>query len=137
MRDPFRQIKHLPWVPLLLVALLAVFWLFVLEFFLVISAVYVDAVLVVLRLLLTPPFNLLVEFAAAVAVGALAVYFLEWLYPRISIGIGSLWALVLCLLIAVLIRSIVPPAPLLLSPSEAILLGNALGVFWKGRRYWR
>ena len=71
-----------------------------------------------------------------VGIGALAVYLLEKFY-RLSINTAVLWALVLCLAVCLIIKSLLPIPDVLVKFNEIQLMGIAIGVFWKGRPYWR
>lgn len=84
--------------------------------------------------LLTSPLGLIITFAIPLGLGALAVLLLERL-DRSSISTGSLWGLVLCVLVARLLETALFYGALQISELE--LVGIVLGVFWKGRLYWR
>ena len=101
------------------------------------SLIYVDLIGRALALLFTPPLNIVVGLAAAVGLGALAVVFLEILYPQMLISTGVLWALLLCLFLMLVVRSLLPLPTLLLDPSYSMLIGAMLGIFLKGKPYWR
>jgi hypothetical protein len=137
MNNPLRRLGQLPWVRLFLIALLTMFWASVIELILRFSMAYVALIRQTLDLLFTPPLNVLISLAIALGVGALAVMFLEIVYPQLIINSSVLWALLLCLFLVVLLRSILPFPSLLLAPSSLMLVGNMLGVFLKGRIYWR
>lgn len=137
MHNPLQRLKQLPWVPLLLVALLTVFWASVLELILFFSSANLDLVRNALALLFEPPLNIILFFAIAMGVGALAVMFLEIIYPQVIINSGVLWALLFCLLGAMLIRSLLPIETELLQLNSLMLIGAMLGVFFKGKPYWR
>lgn len=137
MHNPLQRLKQLPWVPLLLVALLTVFWASVLELILMFSSANLDLVRNALALLFEPPLNIILFFAIAMGVGALAVMFLEIIYPQVIINSGVLWALLFCLLSAMLIRSLLPIETELLQLNSLMLIGTMLGVFFKGKPYWR
>lgn len=137
MNNPLQRLKQLPWVPLFLVALLTIFWASVLELLLVLGATSIALISNALRILFTPPLGIMIALAIAVGVGALAVVFLEVIYPQLMINSGVLWALVLCLFLTLVVRSALPPQTQLLEPSYAMLIGNMLGIFMKGKPYWR
>jgi hypothetical protein len=137
MNNPLRQLRQLPWVPLFLVALLTLFWASVIELLLRLGAVYVPLIRQALDMLFTPPLDIVLSFAIALGVGALAVLFLEIVYPQLIINAGVLWALLVCLFVMILIRSILPLPTALLAPSYMMLVGNMLGIFLKGKPYWR
>lgn len=75
--------------------------------------------------------------ATAVGIGTLAVYLCERWLPQVLLNTSSLWALVLCLLLGLVLKSLLPLPSLLLDLSQFTLIGVILGVFWKGRPYWR
>ena len=90
-----------------------------------------------LTLLYGSSLGILIPFAAAVGMGALAVYFLEYWQQQFLLNRISLWVLVLCVFLGLVLKSFLPIPPLLASVSEAALIGVTVGVFWKGRPYWR
>ncbi|MBF2049481.1 MAG: hypothetical protein EDM05_041440 [Leptolyngbya sp. IPPAS B-1204] len=137
MNNPLRRLRQLPWVPLFLIALLTLFWASVLELLLVVSSRYVPLINAALRMLFSPPLNIIMQLAIAIGLGALAVVFLEIIYPQLVIDSGILWALVLCLFLILLARSILPIPTELLEPSYTMLIGNLVGIFLKGKPYWR
>lgn len=84
----------------------------------------------------------LVGSASGVGIGALAVFLLETIDKRVFITANVLWALILCLMIGLAIRVYIPipniNIPVILVGANTIsLTGIVLGVFWKGKRYWR
>lgn len=137
MNNPLRRLKQLPWIPLFLIALLTIFWASVLELALLLGAASITLINDALVMLFTPPLGIIVSFAIAVGVGALAVVFLEIVYPHLIVSAGVLWTLVLCLFLVMVVRSALPPQTQLLQPSYAMLIGNMLGIFMKGKPYWR
>ncbi|MFM7424711.1 MAG: peptide chain release factor 1 [Elainella sp.] len=137
MNNPLRRLRQLPWVPLFLISLLTLFWASVLELLLGFGSVYVPLINRALGMLFMPPLNVIMGLAVAVGLGALAVLFLEIVYPQLLINSGVLWALVLCLFLLVVVRSILPIPTILLEPSYSMLIGSMLGIFLKGKPYWR
>lgn len=137
MTDPLRRLKFLPWRSLFQVSALVAVIVLVLEFLLALG--YTQSVVIsqILSILFAPSFRLLMTFAIAVGVGALAVYLLERLHQQVIINTASLWALVLCLVLVLLLKSLLPLPSFLVSMDEMQLVGIILGVFWKGRPYWR
>ncbi|NES73950.1 MAG: hypothetical protein F6K24_56580 [Okeania sp. SIO2D1] len=85
----------------------------------------------------SPIFGVLIPVGAAIGMGALAVYLLEFWQKQWLLNNSSLWALVLCLFIGLLFKSLFPLPPVLVSASRASLISLAIGVFWKGRPYWQ
>lgn len=87
--------------------------------------------------LYSPILSLFTIGAISVGIGALAVFLLETVEKQVFINSGVLWALILCLIIGLIIRSYVPIPALLTDVDQMQLIGIILGVFWKGKRYWR
>lgn len=138
MRDSLRRLKFLPWRSLLQVSALTTLIVAVLEFLLTLGYTRTSVIRQALSILYAPPLGILVTFATAIGVGAMAVYLLERLYRQVIINTASLWALVLCLAVFLVLKSllrILPPV--LVDLSEIQLIGIVLGVFWKSRPYWR
>ncbi len=138
MRKPLDRLKLLPWRSLFQAAFVAV----------VLLALPVDVLLLLasrysaqspafeslLNLLLSPLFALIISLGLPIGLGALAVYVLERI-DRSSISTGSLWGLVLCVFLLLLLEKVL----LLGAPgfSMTVLALIAVGVFWKGRSHWR
>jgi len=137
MNNPLRRLKQIPWTPLFWVSLLTLFWASVIDQLLRLGLIYVDLIGRALALLFTPPLDMIIGLSAAVGVGALAVVFLEILYPQLLISTAVLWALLLCLFLMLVARSLLPLPTLLLDPSYSMLIGVMLGIFLKGKPYWR
>ncbi len=76
--------------------------------------------------------GILIPFAAAVGMGALAVYFLEYWQQQFLLNRISLWVLVLCVFLGLVLKSFLPIPASLASLSETALIGITVGVFWKG-----
>jgi hypothetical protein len=132
----FRPLKYIPWLVLGQIAALAVLILVVFEGLVWALVNQVPLVRNLLNVILTSPVNPLFFLAIAFAVGAIAVLLLERLRRDVIITAGNLWALVLCLLLLVALRSLLPIQPLV-GENETTLIGVIMGVFWQGRRYWR
>ncbi|MBD3881652.1 peptide chain release factor 1 [Phormidium tenue FACHB-886] len=137
MANPLQRLARLPWIPLLITAVLTNIWVFVLEFFLWFGAMRSPLINSSLSLLLSPPLGLITILAIAVCVGALAVYLLEIVYPNVIINAGVLWALVPCLLLGIVIKNLLPLPASLVSLDEGQLISMILGIFIKGKPYWR
>lgn len=79
-------------------------------------------------------------FMSGVGIGALAVIFLEFCFPPGPIYSSTLWALVLCLMVCLLLLwlfLLVNPLPtVFVTANETLFFGAVLGVFWQGRRHW-
>lgn len=90
------------------------------------------------QLLITPTGYILIFVSGGLAVGSLSVAFLETLERNRSVYISTLWALVLCLLISLWLGSQLPLAGLgLVQLTQGHGISAALGIFWRGKRYWR
>lgn len=132
----FRPLKYIPWFILAQIAALAVLILTVLEGLVWVLVVQVPLVQGLVNGILASAANPVFFLAIAFAVGAIGVVLLERLRRDVVITAGNLWALVLCLLLLLALRSLLP-IQLLLGEDETTLIGVILGVFWQGRRYWR
>jgi hypothetical protein len=137
MRNPLQRLKYLPWLQLSLTAFATTLITFVVETVLGVGLTYSPVVQTVLTLLFAPPLGIITLFAIALGIGALAVYWLERVYPRIIINTGVLWALVLCVIVAFFLKSLLPLPVNLVTPSQFVMVGILVGIFWRGRRYWR
>ncbi|HEY9639761.1 MAG TPA: peptide chain release factor 1 [Coleofasciculaceae cyanobacterium] len=141
MSNPLQRLSRLPWISLLIAAILTNIWVFVLEFFLWFGAARFSSIQTVINLLFSPPLGMVMAVAIGTGVGALAVYLLEIVYPQLIIDTGVLWALVPCLLIAIAIKVMTLQSLLLpnslVSLNETQFLGLILGIFLKGKPYWR
>ena len=138
MRKPLARLKFLPCRSLFQAAFVAVVLLALpVDVLLLLASRYSDQSPVLeslLSLLLSPLFSLTISLGLPIGLGALAVYVLERIDPS-SISTGSLWALVLCVVLLLLLEKVL----LLGAPgfSMTVLALIAVGVFWKGRSHWR
>lgn len=137
MTAPMRSLKFLPWRSLLQVSALTTVIVVILEFILGLGYKQSDLIRRFLFLLWARPLGLLTTIAVGVGVGALAVYLLELFFKQVFINSASLWALVLCLVVLLILKSLLPVSHFLVRLDEARFLGIVIGVFWKGRPYWR
>lgn len=135
MNNLFRRLNRLPWLPLIQTAGYTILAVFVLEFLLVLGQRF-PIVEQATELLFTAPLSLLISMSIAVGAGAIAVYLLERFQRDIFINTGVLWALVGCMMLMLLVRSL-SGIPSLIPLSQPILIGVILGVFWKGKSHWR
>jgi len=135
MNNIFRQLKRLPWLPLFQTAGYTILAVFVLEFLLAVGQQF-PIVAQATNLLFSAPLALLISMSVAVGAGAIAVYLLERFQRDIFINPGVLWALVGCMMVMLLVRSL-SGIPSLIPLSQPILIGIILGVFWRGKSYWR
>ncbi|UBF25293.1 peptide chain release factor 1 [Kovacikia minuta CCNUW1] len=135
MRRPLNRLKFLPWKTLFQTAVFTA--LVVLGIELLLSAMLkVPLVAQLFATLFVSPLGVLIFCAISIGIGALAVLILERLY-RPGINTGSLWGLVLCLAIVFLVASFLPVPTSLLQFGYTQLVLMVVGVFWKGRPYWR
>lgn len=137
MTDPLRRLKFLPWQFLFQVSALVTLTVVILEFLLGLGYTQSPIIRRILSVLFAPSLELLLKFAVAVGLGASAVYLLERLHQQVIINTASLWALVPCLLLGFFVKSLLPLPSILTSLDEIMLIGVIVGVFWKGRPYWR
>ena len=135
-RNPLQTLRYLPWLPLLTVAALTLVATFVLEILLGLAITVSPLANQALNLLFTPPLGMLMVVVIGLGVGAIAVWILETLRQDIVINAGILWALIACLMLLVVLRQLIPGAALV-APNQPTLIGVVLGVFFRGRRYWR
>ena len=138
MNDPLRRLKSLPWIPLLQISLIAVLIAIAFDVLLVQTATAVPVILNLLSKLLNSPIGVLVGLAVPVGIGALAVAVLERWFRQVMITNSTLWALVPCVALWLLLKSFVP-LPSVLVPEVGVvpIVAVVVGVFWKGRPYWR
>ncbi len=138
MNDPFRRLKFLPWISLLQISLITVLMAIAFDVLLARIAASVPVILNLLSKLLVSPIGVLLDLAIPVGIGALSVAVLERWFRQVIITNSTLWALVPCVALWLLLRSFVP-LPTVLIPDINIvsLAGVVVGVFWKGRPYWR
>lgn len=137
MNNFIQRLKNLPWSSLLqsvaltylIVAITEVLTLWVITQ----SPVFKQMML----LLLTPPLGMLILFAVGVGVGVLSIYLIEIQPSKVFLNVPCLWALFIGLLIILfLYKSIFSPV-IFLSTSQITIMGILIGLFWKGRPYWR
>jgi hypothetical protein len=84
-----------------------------------------------------PPLDIVMVLAAAMGVGALAVYFLERFHRQVFINSATLWALVPCLALVLFLKSLLPVPGLIVQLNYLQLMGIIVGIFWKGRSHWQ
>lgn len=137
MNDPLRRFKSQPWKPLFLAALITIAIASAIDYLLIFLIANIPSLQSNLSLLLSGPLNLLLPLAAAAGIGVLGVIVCDYFRSQIFLNAGSLWALVLCLLIILGLSNLLPLPSFLVSLSYPTFLGMMVGVFWKGRYYWR
>lgn len=138
MRKPLARLKFLPWRSLFQAAFFAVLLLALpIDLLLRLAVRHGDQSPVLESLLttvLSPLPSLVLSLGIPVGLGALAVYVLERV-DRSSITAGSLWGLVLCVVLVLLVEQWLVSGSPGFSMTELVLI--AVGVFWKGRPHWR
>lgn len=132
-----RSWQVLPWRSLLQVAILTNLTVIPLELILDFGYKHSPAISQTITFLYTPPLGLITPIIIAIGLGALAVYFLEQFYQHVRINTSTLWALIPCLIIIILLKLFLPLPSVLADFRETQLIGIVVGVFWKGRYYWR
>lgn len=133
MRDPLWRLKTLPWLVLLQAAALTVVVASLLDLLLAIA---------LLNLPQPPTFlngisGLLLVLLAAGGIGVLAVTVMETIFARVLLNQGVLWALLVCVALFLWLRQWVPVPAVLVGLSYYQFVGMMVGLFSKGRRYWR
>lgn len=137
MRNPFRQLKYLPWLALFQVAALTLLAVSVVDISLIMG-LRVAVIRQAIALLFAPPLGILMLIGISAAIGALAVYVLKRFFRRqVIVSVGVLWALVLCVMVVMVVRSLLPVPSLLIQPNQLSLVGVVLGVFLSQGRGWR
>jgi hypothetical protein len=130
------SLKYLPWRSLCWVAILAVITLKVVDFVLGQSLLYPGSAF--LNLLITPAGSMLLLLCEGLALGACGVLYLERWGRTGPIYASVLWALAFCLLISLWLASYLPISGLGLEKiSEYQVMSLIVGVFLRGRSYWR
>ncbi|WP_341732660.1 peptide chain release factor 1 [Microcoleus sp. EPA2] len=136
MSDFLRRLKILPWREMLQIAAIVNLTVLGIELFLVWSAIAIPPISNALMLLYSSSLGTLIPVVTAVGIGALAVYFLEYWQQQFLLNRANLWLLVFCLVLGLFFKSLLLP-PFFISLSEITPIAVAVGVFWKGRPYWR
>ncbi len=137
MNNLMQRLKNLPWRWLLQSAAITIVFVVILEITLTLAAIQFPMFRRALGMLFGGPLGILMSVAVAVGTGALSVYLLEIWQQRFLLNASTLWALVGCLLLALFVKSNLPVPSFLLDLSRFGFIGVMLGVFWKGRPYWR
>jgi hypothetical protein len=141
MGNPLRSWKYLPWRSLFQASAVTVLIAKAVDGAIGLAASNSEPVGNLLQTVFANPLSLLLFFLLYCGIGALAVYLLETLFPPGPIYASTLWALMLCLLLtfilAELIFGFLPVPAVLISVNQNLLIGLLVGIFWKGRPYWR
>ncbi|PSB19707.1 peptide chain release factor 1 [Phormidesmis priestleyi ULC007] len=138
MNDPLRRLKFLPWISLLQISLITVLIAIAFDVLLTQTAASVPVISNLLTKMLSSPIGVLIELAVPLGIGALAVAVLERWFRQVMITNSTLWALIPCVALWLLLKSFVPfPTAMVPEVNVVSLIGVVVGVFWKGRPYWR
>jgi len=136
MKKLVDSLKRLPWRSLIQAALLTVLVVTVIDGAIAILAAQSSVVKMLLQMLFAPPLGIFTFLATALGFGALAVTFLERI-DRFAITANSLWGLTFCLIMACLLKALLPLPALFTPDGQASFIAMIVGIFWKGRPYWR
>ncbi|WP_377478484.1 MAG: peptide chain release factor 1 [Microcoleus anatoxicus] len=136
MSDFLRRLKILPWREMLQIAAIVNLTVLAIELLLAWSAIAIPPISNALMLLYSSSLGTLIPVVTAVGIGALGVYFLEYWQQQFLLNRANLWLLVFCLVLGLFFKSLLLP-PFFISLSEITPIAVAVGVFWKGRPYWR
>ena len=136
MNDPLRRFKSQPWKPLSQVAGLTTLLVILIEGVLSWILTQSDPLPRSLSPQSSTPLGIIVTVAAAVGVGILGVYICERWQSQAMLNTASLWALILCLIVGLVLKSLLPLPAILVRLSFNMVVGVVVGVFWKGRPYW-
>ncbi len=136
MANPLHRLRFLPWKFLVQDALLTTLLVAAIEIVLIWGAIHLPVINQTIGLFLSV-FGLIATALVGLGAGALAVYLLERVFPQVIINSGVLWALVLCLGVSLYLRGLIPLLPVAFPLDQPEFLGLVLGIFWKGRPYWK
>ncbi|HEY9876970.1 MAG TPA: hypothetical protein V6D29_00880 [Leptolyngbyaceae cyanobacterium] len=139
MRNPLWRLKTLPWLILLQNAALTVLIATVLDILLILALSSLSGLgggraLVPLLSIL----GVVLPILAGIGMGALAVLLMERFFRQVFLDTAVLWALTPCLALVLILKGLIPQVPdLVVALSYPTFVGIVLGVFVKGKRYWR
>ncbi len=132
------SLKYLPWRSLFLSSLVGIAIVKAADLIVDKIVNRLDSTSVLIRFLLTPSGFTLICACAGLAAGSLGVIFLERFERSSPIYSSTLWALVLCTLISLWLVQHLGIAGLSLIGIDYVhVIGIIVGVFWRGKRYWR
>ncbi|MCW6034678.1 hypothetical protein K4A83_00095 [Spirulina subsalsa FACHB-351] len=133
--NPWHNFKQQPWSILFLVAGMTVLLGTIADQLLVLVLRQSEAANTLLSPLFSPPWEEVMPFFVGLGLGVLGVLLAQRQRSHLMLNSGTLWALVLCLLVSVIVKSAILPYGIL-QMSGVTLTGIIVGVFWKGRPYW-
>ncbi|TAD80169.1 MAG: peptide chain release factor 1 [Oscillatoriales cyanobacterium] len=135
MSQPWKQLTQQPWSEMAGTAAMALALALAIDYGLVLAAgawpVVASALMALAQV------GVFMLFGVGLGLGALAVYCGERLFPQICLNTGSLWTLVACLGLELGVLGLLPLPILLVKFDQLVVMGAIVGIFWKGRRYWR
>ena len=129
-----RKLNYLPWRELFQIAIIVTLILIPLE--LLVGWGYSSSPIVreIIQRIYAPPLGMLVYIAAAAGVGALAVYVGERRRSGL-VNNPSLWALVLCVMLGLFVKSLLPISSFLINfRNFGTLVGVVFGVFGRAQQ---
>ena len=136
MPNPFRSFQHLPWSALLLSAGLTVLVATAIDILIGMAIAFIPAFG---RLIISLPLlNQVLIIAAPFGVGALAIYLTLQFFSQILLRADTIWSLIGCVLLILLIKNWLPIPSIFLKGFNIItVMMVTVGSFTAGRRYWR
>jgi hypothetical protein len=136
MTKQLRPLDFLPWRSLFQAALLTAMIVVLLEFILLIITQQIPDFAAFINRTLASSLDILLLAATGVGTGALAVFILDRIgCPGITSS--TLWGLVACIFLIFLPRRLLPLPALIFDIDPIHVITMIVGVFWKGRPYWR
>ncbi|NJL00246.1 MAG: peptide chain release factor 1 [Spirulinaceae cyanobacterium SM2_1_0] len=134
--DPWQRFTQQPWWPLFQVAAVTLLLAAAVDILLALGSRQWAVVAQSLNLIFS--WGLLVAVVAGIGLGALGAHICEHWQTQVYLNLASLWALVLCLSVALIVKTLLPflPHPLF-SLSYGTILGIVIGTFWRSRSHWR
>ncbi|MEM8603656.1 MAG: peptide chain release factor 1 [Cyanobacteria bacterium P01_F01_bin.86] len=136
MRNPLWRLKTLPWGILLQNALLTVLLASLLDILLLLLISGL-ARLGITQVLPGGIGLTLLLLIAAGGVGALAVILMERFFRQVRLDVATLWALIGCLILALILKNVLRVPTLLVGLSQLQVMGLVVGLFAQSRSYWR
>lgn len=136
MPNPFRSFQYLPWTALILSAGLTVLVATAIDILLITALVTLPTV--GKWLFEVPLLPDVLPIAAAFGVGALVFSLTLQFFHQIPLRVDTLWSLIGCVLLILLVKSWLPIPALFLGGFDVVtVMMVTTGCFTAGRRYWR
>lgn len=128
--------RYLPWSPLFQSAGLTVLVATAIDVLLQLALGYVPAIANIL--LFNQFLILLISLAVPCGVGVLGIFFTRAFFRQVLLGTDTIWALVGCLLVALVVKNLLPAIPAMFLGGFSIqtALMVAVGCFTAGKRHW-